>query len=193
MKKKHRDRLNVDFPQMVRDFTPMVYNTCYHLLKNRENAEDLTQDVFLRAVRSWNGYRGDADVHTWLNRIAVNLCLNYIRDRKRNKRTASLVPLPEDGSGHHLEDTEAAGSNPEEELDAMQRRRLLDRAVAALPDQQRMVVILQKYCGHTQKEVAAILKKSVPAVDALLSRAKTNLRRHLAEALEFLKNLPERE
>ena len=191
--KKNRDRLNADFPQLVRDFTPMVYNTCYHLLKNRENAEDLTQDVFLRAVRSWNGYRGEAEVYTWLNRIAVNLCLNHIRDRKRRKRRASLAHLPEDGSGYPLENAEKCGSNPEASLDAEQRRRLLDQAVDALPDHQRIVVILQKYSGFTQKEVAAILKKSAPAVEALLSRAKTNLRRHLAEALEFQKNLPERE
>ena len=191
--KKNRDRLNADFPQIVRDFTPLVYNICYHLLKNRENAEDLTQDVFLRAVRSWNGYRGEAEVYTWLNRIAVNLCLNHIRDRKRRKRSASLAHLPEDGSGYPLENAEKCGSNPEASLDAEQRRRLLDQAVDALPDQQRIVVILQKYSGFTQKEVAAILKKSAPAVEALLSRAKTNLRRHLAEALEFQKNLPERE
>ncbi len=192
MNKKQRDRINADLPQIVRDFTPMVYNTCYHLLKNRENAEDLTQDVFFRAIRSWNRYRGEAEVHTWLNRIAVNLCLNHIRDRKRSKRTASISSLPEDGSGDHLEDRETTGSNPEAELDAEQRRRLLDRTVDILPGPQRLVVILQKYCGYTQKEVAAILKKSVPAVDALLSRAKTNLRRQLSEAPEFQNNLPER-
>ena len=185
--------MDADFPQMVREFTPMVYNTCYHLLKNRENSEDLTQDVFLRAVRSWNGYRGEAEVYTWLNRIAVNLCLNHIRDRKRRKRSASLAHLPEEESGHLIQDTEATESNPEASLDAEQRRRLLDRAVDALPDQQRIVVILQMYCGHSQMEVAAILKKSVTAVDALFSRAKTNLRRILEETLDYQKSFSERE
>ena len=190
---KRRDDMDADFPRLVLDFTSMVYNTCYHILKSRENAEDLTQEVFLHAMRSWNGYRGEAEVHTWLNRIAVNLCLNHIRDRKRKKRFASLAPLPDEVAGYGLDYREGSGSNPEAALDTEQRRRLLDKAVDALPEKQRMVVILQKYCGHSQKEVAAILKKSVPAVDSLLSRAKANLRRHLTDTLEFQMSIPKRE
>lgn len=146
------------------------------MVRDAALAEDLAQEVFLRVYRARDRYRPEARFTTWLYRIATNLALNAIRDRKGD----GTLPV-ENGL-----DTEPAASKipdrkPSAEQDLMDsdRERLVREAVEDLPDHQRVAVILHKYQEVDYRQIAKILNVSEGAVKSLLFRAYENLRRRL--------------
>jgi RNA polymerase sigma-70 factor (ECF subfamily) len=167
------------FKAIVHKYTPAIYSICFHILLNSEDAEDLTQDVFMQAYQARNSFRGEAQVKTWLNRIAVNLCLNYIRRKRRQKRFGQMKQIFGLKPKERLENTIIDNNDPHQVLEGNENRRLLDRAVAALPNRQRLALILHKYDGYSHAETAEILGLSISSVESLIHRAKNNLRKKL--------------
>jgi RNA polymerase sigma-70 factor, ECF subfamily len=153
----------------------------YRMAHNSAAAEDLAQEVFLRVYRSRDSYEASAKFTTWLYRIATNLAVNHARDT-RHERPELTVSLDEPGdeSGTTLE-------VPDGKLtaeDAMvQRERMLAirRKVEALPELQRLAVIMHKYQQMDYKQIAEVLKKSESATKSLLFRAYETLREQLKE------------
>ncbi len=155
-----------------------VVHFLYRMVQDREAAEELAQEVFLRVYRARGRYRPTARFTTWLYRIATNLALNWLRHERRWGKPCSLDLLGRPG--------EAPRSAEEPTVEEVLWRRAqverVRRAVAALPARQRAVVLLHKYQGMDYEQIAATLGCSVQAVKSLTFRAYANLRRALAPA-----------
>jgi RNA polymerase sigma-70 factor, ECF subfamily len=159
---------------------PMV-SFMYRMARNVAVAEDLAQEVFLRVYRSRSNYEASAKFTTWLYRIATNLAANHARDTRyeRPEVTVSLDE-PDEESGTTLE---LPDGNLTAEQAIVRRERLLAirRKVEALPEQQRLAVIMHKYQQMDYKQISEVLKKSESATKSLLFRAYETLREQLKE------------
>lgn len=161
--------------------TPLV-NFLYRMVRNREQAEDLAQEVFLRVYRAREDYVPSAKFTTWLFRIATNLALNSVRDTRYHKLEVSLdAPItgPEDGDERTL-DIPEKHPNIEQHLVEDARRKMIRHAIDKLPEKQRAAVLLHKYQELDYAEIAKILACSESALKSLLFRAYESLRVELA-------------
>jgi RNA polymerase sigma-70 factor (ECF subfamily) len=164
---RHRKPLVGFFVRMVRD--PAL-------------AEDLAQEAFLRVYQARRRYRPEAKFTTWLYRIATNLALNALRDRKAIQAGPVGDGDSSDG-GSNLEQLSDTRRTAEQELMLSERERTIRRAVESLPENQRAAVILHKYQGIDYKQIGNILEVSESAVKSLLFRAYENLRIRLEPLL----------
>jgi RNA polymerase sigma-70 factor (ECF subfamily) len=151
------------------------------MVRDRALAEDLAQEVFLRVYRARDRYQPEARFTTWLYRIATNLALNAIRDRRGTSQPAESGAQESD-----VEFSRVVDSKPTAEQQLMQtdRERLIRQAVEALPENQRAAVILHKYHEVDYCQIAKILGVSVSAVKSLLFRAYESLRTRLLPLLK---------
>ena len=155
------------FDRLVEKYQRDVYRLCYRYVNNHQDANDMAQDVFLKAYRALDRFRGDSSFSTWLYRIAVNTCLNF-----RASRRPEGAELPES-----LAD-KAPGALDRLEHDERSRR--VREAVTRLPEKQRATLILKIYHDLTHEEVASVLGSSVGTVKANLFHALGNLKKMLA-------------
>lgn len=160
-----------------------IYQTCYRLMGNPQEAEDITQDVFVRAMQAYDRFRGDADPGTWLYRIAVNQCLN-VRRRKRRLQWLAL-DFWNEGADESAVLRDRSGS-VEENIQQADRERIVGKAIDALPERQRTALILSHFERMPYKAIAEAMDCSPSAVESLLHRAKTSLGRHLRPHLDEL-------
>ncbi len=156
------------FDRLVLRYQRDVYRLCYRFVSNHEDANDLAQEVFLRAWRAIPRFRGESSFSTWLYRIAVNACLNF-----RSHRRPATQELP-DAVADPVPGAEAR-------LESDDEVRRVRAAIARLPEKQRATLILKVYHELTHQEVAEILGSSVGTVKANLFHALANLRRLVAE------------
>lgn len=166
------------FKELVERYQDRVLNTCYRFLLNREDAEDTAQEVFIEVHRSIGSFREDAKISTWIYRIAVTRSLDAIRKHRRKKRFApmkSLFGLQEEGKD--IPDT--GDTDPPDNLEQEQQMQILKDAVDSLPESQRIAFTLSKIDGLRNKEITAVMGLSLSAVEALVHRAKKNLRKKL--------------
>ena len=159
------------FDRLVVRYQRDVYRLCYRYVNDHEDANDLAQEVFLKAWRGISRFRGESSFSTWLYRIAVNACLNF-----RALRRPTTQELPET-----LADP-VPGAVARAESDDEARR--LRAAVSRLPEKQRATLILKVYHELTHEEVARILGSTVGTVKANLFHALGNLRRLMAEGAD---------
>ena len=158
------------FDIIVERHRRQVYRICYRFVSNHEDANDLAQDVFLRAFRALDRFRGDASLATWLYRIAVNTCLNRV--------TIKVPPVaPLDAASQ----VDAGGESAADGLLRAERAARVRAAVAQLPDRQRAALTLRIFEEMTHQEVAAALGTSVGAVKANVFHALRNVRRLLGK------------
>ncbi len=157
-----------------------VFNTALSYVRNREDAEEITQDVFLTVFRSGDAFRGDASVTTWLYRITVNAALDFLKHKKRQKRFAFLTTLFDTHTGAVLHEP-VDPMHPGVVLENQEQAAILFRAIDTLPDKQKTAYILTRIEGLPQSEVAAVMASSVGAVESLLQRANENLKKQLAD------------
>ena len=178
------------FRMLVEQYQQMVFRTCMGFLHNKDDADDLTQDIFLQAYQSLHSFKGEAAFSTWIYRIAVNASLNRMRKNSRNivlNRLESLF-----GSGKEkdislpVNDTE----DPESILIRQEKSRWVQNALDSLPENQRTAIVLSKYDDLSQKEISAIMNTTEGAVEALIQRAKTNLRVKLSSSYKKNKKTP---
>jgi RNA polymerase sigma-70 factor, ECF subfamily len=162
--------------------TPLV-NFLYRMVRNREQAEDLAQDVFLRVYRAREDYVPSAKFTTWLFRIATNLALNSVRDNRYQKLEVSIdAPVTVDAEDGDEKPLDVAEKRPniEQHLVEDARRNMIRHAIDKLPDKQRAAVLLHKYQELDYSEIAKILSCSESALKSLLFRAYESLRVELA-------------
>ena len=159
---------------------PMIH-FLYRMVGNQAVAEELAQEVFLRVYRARSSYRAEARFTTWLYRIATNLAVNHARDT-RHERTAQTVyldqPDPETGTTPDVADDEPTA---EEKLMRDERMAAIRLHVMALPDRQRMAVLMHKYQGMDYRQIGEVLKLSESATKSLLFRAYQTLRDKLKD------------
>lgn len=157
------------FNEMVQLYQSRVINTCYRFLLTQEDAEDISQEVFIEVYQSISSFKGNAKLSTWIYRIAVTKCLDELKKRNRKKRISSM------GKVLHL-DTIAqwltGGESPDKQLYSDEKMKAVMRALNTLPDSQRVAFTLSKMEGYTNSEIADIMNTSTIAVESLVSRAK---------------------
>jgi RNA polymerase sigma-70 factor (ECF subfamily) len=162
--------------------TPLV-NFLYRMVRNREQAEDLAQEVFIRVYRARADYVPSAKFTTWLFRIATNLALNSVRDTRHQRMEVSLdAPVTVDAEDGDERPLDVAEKNPniEEHLVQEAQRDMIRHAIDKLPEKQRAAVLLHKYQDLDYGEISKILQCSESALKSLLFRAYESLRVELA-------------
>ena len=170
------------FEQLVAERTSDIYGLLFRLTSDPEEARDLSQETFLRAYQAIGKFRGDADLKTWLYRIAINQARNRWRWWRRRKRDATVsldAPIGETERtvATHLEDTRAA--DPEQEALAREREGQLRDALQNLRSSYREAVILRDVEGFTYEEIAETLQINIGTVKSRLARGRLDLRRKL--------------
>ena len=169
------------FTQLVTNYQDRLVGVLAHMLQNKEAAEDLAQEVFLRIYRARHGYEPTAKFSTWLFRIANNLANNLRRDSGRRREIALSVndsgPLgPRPGERMIAE---KSGLMPTRQFDKSEMCSMVQAALATLNEKQRMAVLLHKFEEMSYTDIAAALDMTPAAVKSLLSRARDNLREKL--------------
>lgn len=167
------------FKKLVDSHQKLVVNTCYGLLQNREDAEDIAQDVFIEVYRKVQDFRADSKLSTWLYRIAVNRSLNHIRDNKKHRWFRSFEDEVAEKNRQVLQVEAAKSDEPEYELENKQRAIILKEAINSLPKNQKVAFTLSKYEELSYQEIAEVMDLSVSSVESLLFRAKKGLQKKL--------------
>jgi RNA polymerase sigma-70 factor (ECF subfamily) len=153
-----------------------IHYFLFRMVRNQAIAEELAQEVFLRVYRSRQSYRAEARFTTWLYRIATNLAVNHARDTKRERAVQSVyLDAPDEETGKRPDVTDDAPS-AEENILRNERVKAIRAHVMALPERQRMAVVMHKYQGMDYREIGEVLKLSESATKSLLFRAYQTLR-----------------
>ncbi|WP_416143547.1 RNA polymerase sigma factor [Prosthecochloris sp. SCSIO W1102] len=167
-----------EFSTIVAEHQDMVLNTCYRFVLNREDAEDIAQEVFLEAYRSLGSFRQESKLSTWIYRIAVTKSLDHLRKKKRKKRFSSLKRVI--GVNDPVEELPISSQeSPAEVLTESEKTQVLQHALDTLPENQKTAFLLSKYDGYSNQEIAEVLHTTVSAVESLVHRAKKNLQKKL--------------
>ena len=178
------DRDHQAFKSLVDRYQHLVINVCYNLIGNRQDAEDVAQEVFLQVYKSAQKFRGEAKLSTWLYRIAMNRSLNFIRDNKRFGWLRNLSSLL-DGERQRVGEMSAPDSDrPDTALQKKEQNVIVQREIDSLPVKQRAAFVLHTYEGLSYQEIAEVLQLSLSSVESLIHRAKLNLQRKLLGHLE---------
>lgn len=162
------------FAELFRRYHRLVWSVCYSWFSNRQDAEDLTQDSFLKAFRSLRQFEGRSSLSSWLFRVATNTCHNERRRRGRR-------PMESEDDRPSEEHTMAASDGPHLELTKREEIERLDRAIARLPSEEREILLLAEYAQTPYKTIAQQLGLSVSAVKMRVLRARAALRRAFLE------------
>jgi len=172
------------FEYLVQKYRRPLVNFMYRMARNSAAAEDLAQEVFLRVYRSRESYEASAKFTTWLYRIATNLAVNHARDTRheRPEVSVSLDETNDDSSTTTLQLPDGS-LTAEQAMVQQERLQAIRSKVEALPEQQRLAVIMHKYQQMDYKQIAEVLKKSESATKSLLFRAYETLRDQLKEFL----------
>ena len=165
------------FNELILRWERPIYVLAYRTIGREEDARDVCQDTFLRAFRALPGFRGQAKFSSWLYRIAVNLCRDWVRKERRTP----VVQAPEDVD---LMDLAAAAAPTESIEDVIARKdqtRAVERAMTRLPDEQRTAIVLKEYHGLTFQEIAEVQGCPLSTVKTRLYQGLAVLRRELAK------------
>jgi RNA polymerase sigma-70 factor, ECF subfamily len=164
------------FNQLVLRWERPIYALAYRTLGREEDARDVVQEAFLRAFRGLRGFKGEAKFSSWLYRITLNLCRDWIRRERR----APLIQVPEGVDAVDLADDQAAPVDSVEDLVARREMSLaVSRAMAELPEEQRTAIMLKEYHGLTFQEIADLLECPLSTVKTRLYQGLSVLRRRL--------------
>ncbi|MDD2255666.1 MAG: sigma-70 family RNA polymerase sigma factor [Bacteroidales bacterium] len=159
------------FTELVHRYQDKVFRIAMGYLHNQEEAEDLSQEIFIVVYQSLHQYKGEAAFSTWLYRVSINTTLQHLRKIKR--RTLFLRFLGKEEEGADL----VSNEDPEKDLLNKEAQKRVKSILNRLPINQRTAFILKQYESLSQKEIARIMKISEGAVEALLQRAKKNLKK----------------
>jgi RNA polymerase sigma-70 factor (ECF subfamily) len=173
------------FEELMLRYQNRVLSLLAHLVGQRDLAEDLTQEVFLRVYRARSRYVPGAKFSTWLFTIANNVASNALRTKAR-RREVHLAPLASESAPHSLETVALAASGlmPTRQLDKAELCGAVQQAIGTLNDRQRMAVLLAKFEHFSYADIAEVMDMSPQAIKSLLSRARCNLREALEPYLE---------
>lgn len=165
------------FKIVVDQYQASVYNTVLSIVQNEEDAEDITQEVFVQVYQSVSSFKGEARFSTWLYRISISKALDHEKKRKRKKRFAFMLSLfgEKDETQYHPVEF----NHPGVMLDNKEKAGELFKALKKIPNNQRIAFTLNKIEGLNNQEIAAIMNTTFYAVESLLARAKANLKKEL--------------
>lgn len=173
------------FSQVIDDYQQKVFGTCISFIPNKEDAEDVAQEVFLEVFKSIAKFKGDSKLSTWIFKIATNKCLEFIRKKNAKKRFAFMQTIlgnevPLDKTSYFTE-----FNHPGVLLVNKEKSVTIYKAINKLPEAQRVVFTLAKIDDKSYQEIVEITGKSLSSVESLMFRAKKSLQEKLTK---FYKN-----
>jgi RNA polymerase sigma-70 factor (ECF subfamily) len=164
------------FEELVKAFGDRIYNTALGFVQNEHDAEEVTQDVFVKVHQNISGFKGESKLGTWLYRITVTQSIDFLRKKKRQKRVSFLTSI-----FGKQEVGEPDFHHPGVAAEQKENASVLFFAIRQLPELQQTAFLLQKMEGLSQQEVAEVMNTTESSVESLLHRAKTNLRKLLGD------------
>jgi RNA polymerase sigma-70 factor (ECF subfamily) len=170
------------FDRLVLKYQDRVFRICLRFLGDKDEADDAAQETFVRAYRGLAKFRGEAQFSTWLYRVTVNTCKNKLGSlawRLKRKILRYSVPEQEGGAAEQAD----RGRDPQDQLEQDETKRILARAIAELPADQKLVVTLRDIEGLSYQQVAAVSGDNLGTVKSKLSRARGSLRDKLEKRL----------
>ncbi len=178
---QHRDMPAYD--ELVRRHQERVYATIYHMTSNHEDANDLTQETFIKAYHALKSFKGDSSFYTWIYRIAVNRTINFLKQRK-NRVHLSLNDM--DFQAEHDPDLVALISHntPRRDLNLAELQEKLNEALQKLSEPHRMAVVLHDIQGLSHEEIGTVMDCNVGTVRSRLFYARQQLQAYLADYLK---------
>ena len=165
------------FKKLVDEWQDMVYNTAIGIVQNEDDADDITQDVFIQVYQSVSSFKGESKFSTWLYRIVISKALDHVKRKKRKKRFAFVQSLF-GNDGEEIVHPEEF-NHPGVVMENKERAAELFKAMELLPDNQRIAFTLHKLEAQKHQDIAEIMNLSLTAVESLIARAKGNLRKTL--------------
>ena len=165
------------FKKLVDEWQDMVFNTVISIVQNEDDADDITQEVFIQVYQSVSSFKGESKFSTWLYRISVSKALDHEKKKNRKKRFGFMQRFSDGAGEEALHPVEF--DHPGVKMEKKERARELFEALKKIPDKQRIAFTLHKLEGQRQEQIAEIMNTTVYAVEALMSRAKINLRKEL--------------
>ncbi|MCL6639370.1 MAG: sigma-70 family RNA polymerase sigma factor [Firmicutes bacterium] len=179
------------FEELVRLYQNKVYALCTNLTGNRDDAQDLAQEAFIRAYRAMGSFRNEADFGTWLHRITVNVWLNLKRKNNGQPPVSLDEPYRGDDGGEVRREVAAEDGDPLQALEEKEFRGLVRAALDSLSEEHRAVLVLREIEGYSYEEVSRMLGCSLGTVKSRLSRAREAMKRRMTElARENGESLP---
>jgi RNA polymerase sigma-70 factor (ECF subfamily) len=170
------------FREFFEQYQHFVYNICYRMCGNRETAEDITQEVFIKIFQAIGKFRGEAKLSSWIYRISVNTCLKKER-RKKLDYLLSFEFLFQDAKKFQILSPE---ETPDQQLEISETENIVQQAIYKLPDRQKTALVLHRYESLSYQQIAEVMNISLSAVESLLYRAKENLTEILIPLKKYL-------
>ncbi|KAF0195088.1 MAG: RNA polymerase sigma-70 factor ECF subfamily [Bacillota bacterium] len=166
------------FGQLVDKYQQRVYNITFRMTNNHEDALDLAQESFLRVYRALASFKGESAFSTWIFRIASNVCLDKLRQKKRQPHIVlSMDSLMAGEEGDYpIEISAGEASNPEQHLLQGEMRREIRQALNAVSDEHRLVLVLRDIEGYSYEEIADMVGANIGTIKSRLNRARLALR-----------------
>jgi RNA polymerase sigma factor, sigma-70 family len=162
------------FELLVDEHQHRVFSTALGMLHNSQDAEDISQDVFLEAFRLLSSFRNDSSIATWLYRITVNKSLNLIKKNKRSNILRSMENLVQ-GKQNPADQLQDSSPNAQENMEEQQQIAILQATLNKLPENQRIAFTLSKYEELSYAEIAEIMQLSISAIESLIFRARKKI------------------
>jgi RNA polymerase sigma factor (sigma-70 family) len=170
---------NEAFKKLIDEWQDMVYNTALGIIQNEDDADEITQEVFIQVFQSIKSFKGDAKISTWLYRITISKALDYLKKQQRKKRFGFVDYF---WSGNKNEVDEAKEFyHPGVAMENKEMASQLFKAMKQLPNNQRIAFTLHKLEAQKYGEIAVIMNISLQATESLIARAKTNLKKIVQE------------
>jgi RNA polymerase sigma-70 factor (ECF subfamily) len=154
--------------ELIDETGGQIINLCYNFVHNKQDAEDIAQEVFIEVWHSINKFNGKSKLTTWIYRIASNRSIDFLR---KNKKHLSDIDISK------AEFRLSEDSNPQLSMEEREMGQILLKAIDQLPDNQKKALVLSKFEEKSYKEISEILKKSVSSVESLIFRANSNLKK----------------
>ena len=171
------------FERLVLDNQNKVYSLALRLTGDREEAADLAQEAFLRAWQGLAAFQGESSFATWIYRLTTNVCIDYLRRKKRRQEVEPAVSLDDEDSG--WAEPADAGQDPQRKLEEAERSRALSRGLERLPEHQRQVLVMRELSGLSYQEIGAATGLDLGTVKSRIARARLALRKILLEDGNF--------
>lgn len=166
------------FRYLIESYGDRVHNTILSIIQNKEDTEDLTQEVFVEIYNSISKFKGESQLYTWVYRIATTKALDLLRKRKAKKRFAFITSI----FSNEEEEMEIGDFNhPGIIIENKERAKILFDAMNKLSDNQKAAFTLSQIENLSYKEIAEVMKLSVSSVESLIFRAKSNLKKILKD------------
>ena len=171
---------NEAFRELVESYRDRVFNSCIGILQNAEDAEDITQEVFIEVFHSVKNFKAESKLSTWIYRIAVTKSLDHLRSKKRKKRFAFVKSIfGENDNKLRVDPPDFV--HPGIQLENKEMAAYLFKAIEQLPENQKVAFTLHKVEGLSYQEISEVMKTSASSVESLMFRAKQNLQKTLAD------------